>query len=59
VATLVALGLTNRQIAEELGMSGPTAGRHIANILGKLDLHSRAQLAAWAIEYGLLRGHSP
>jgi pimeloyl-ACP methyl ester carboxylesterase/DNA-binding CsgD family transcriptional regulator len=58
VATLVALGLSNRQIAEELVIAGSTAERHIANILNKLDFHSRAQIAAWTVEQGLLPGRS-
>jgi len=53
VAVLVALGLTNRQIAERLVLSGGTAERHVANILSKLGYHSRAQIAAWAVEHGL------
>ena len=53
VAILVALGLTNRQIAERLVLSVGTAERHVANILSKLGYHSRAQIAAWAVERGL------
>ena len=30
-----------------------TVATHISNILGKLDLTSRAQIAAWAVERGL------
>jgi pimeloyl-ACP methyl ester carboxylesterase/DNA-binding CsgD family transcriptional regulator len=56
VATLVALGLSNRQIAEELVIAETTAERHIANILNKLGYHSRTQIAAWAVERGLARG---
>jgi predicted ATPase/DNA-binding NarL/FixJ family response regulator len=54
VATLVARGLTDRQIAETLVIAEGTVGVHLTNIFGKLDLHSRAQLAAWAAEHGLL-----
>jgi pimeloyl-ACP methyl ester carboxylesterase/DNA-binding CsgD family transcriptional regulator len=54
VATLIALGLTNRQIAEDLVIAEATAERHVANILNKLGCHSRAQIAAWAVERGLL-----
>jgi len=46
VATLVAQGLTNRQIAQELVISGRTVENHVANILKKLGLHSRDQVAA-------------
>jgi DNA-binding CsgD family transcriptional regulator len=46
VAALVTQGLTNRQIASELMVSGYTVNNHVANILKKLDLHSREQVAA-------------
>jgi len=46
VAALVAQGLTNRQIASELVLSEHTVHRHVAGILKKLDLHSRAQVAS-------------
>ena len=54
VAALVARGLTDRQIAETLVITEGTVGVHLANIFSKLDLHSRAQLAVWAAEHGLL-----
>ena len=46
VASLVARGLTNRQISTELSISERTAANHVAKILHKLGLHSRAQIAA-------------
>jgi DNA-binding NarL/FixJ family response regulator len=49
VATLVSEGLTNRQIAERLVISERTADRHVSNILAKLGVTSRAQVAAWAV----------
>src|SRR5215203_3233148 len=54
VSVLVAQGFTNRQISTELGISGRTAGNHVGKILGKLGLRSRAQIASWATEHGLL-----
>jgi predicted ATPase/DNA-binding CsgD family transcriptional regulator len=54
VATLVARGLTNRQIAATLVISERTADVHVSNILNKLTLNSRAQLAAWVVRHGLL-----
>jgi DNA-binding NarL/FixJ family response regulator len=48
VATLVAEGLTNAEIAARLGISPGTVGRHLANIYERLDIHSRAALAALA-----------
>jgi class 3 adenylate cyclase len=53
VAALVARGLTNHQVAEELVVTGSTAAKHIENIFGKLGFSSRAQLAAWAVQQGL------
>jgi DNA-binding CsgD family transcriptional regulator/PAS domain-containing protein len=47
VAELVALGLTNRSIAQRLFLSRPTVASHVARILGKLSLASRVQLATW------------
>ena len=48
VVRLVARGLTNRQISTELGISERTAGNHVSKILRKLELRSRAQIAARA-----------
>jgi non-specific serine/threonine protein kinase len=53
VATLVAAGMTNRQIAERLFIAERTAEGHIERIRNKLRLSSRAHLAAWAVEHGL------
>jgi non-specific serine/threonine protein kinase len=49
VARLLARGFSNRQIADELVISLHTAQRHVENILSKLALSSRTQVAAWAI----------
>jgi predicted ATPase/DNA-binding CsgD family transcriptional regulator len=54
VAALIARGLTNRQIAQGLVITEKTAANHVARVLAKLDLHSRAQLAARAADFGLL-----
>jgi DNA-binding CsgD family transcriptional regulator len=48
VLALVARGLTNAEIALALKVSDHTAKRHVANILTKLDLPSRAAAAAYA-----------
>jgi DNA-binding CsgD family transcriptional regulator len=53
VVTLVAQGQSNRAIAAALVVSERTAAKHVENILAKLDLHTRAQIAAWAVERGL------
>ncbi|HUZ26967.1 MAG TPA: LuxR C-terminal-related transcriptional regulator [Streptosporangiaceae bacterium] len=48
VVELIALGKSNKAIAEELFISPATAARHVANILAKLGFTSRSQVAAWA-----------
>lgn len=47
VANLVAEGMTNRQIAEQLYISERTAQTHVQHILTKLGFSGRAQIAAW------------
>jgi DNA-binding CsgD family transcriptional regulator len=49
VAALVARGLSNRRIAERLGVAGSTVQRHVVNIMSKLGLQSRVQLALWYV----------
>jgi predicted ATPase/DNA-binding CsgD family transcriptional regulator len=51
IAHLIARGLSNRAIAEELVISPATAARHVANIMAKLGLNSRAQVAAWITQH--------
>jgi DNA-binding NarL/FixJ family response regulator len=55
VAALVARGLTNKQIADELVIVEGTAAIHVSSILGKLGFTSRAQIAAWATANGLVQ----
>jgi DNA-binding CsgD family transcriptional regulator len=50
VASLVARGLTNREIAKKLFISGRTAEYHVEQIRNKLGFRSRAQIAAWITE---------
>jgi predicted ATPase/DNA-binding CsgD family transcriptional regulator len=52
VATLVARGLRNRQIASELSISEHTVATHVGKTMRKLSLSSRSQLAAWVTEQG-------
>jgi non-specific serine/threonine protein kinase len=49
VVALVARGLTNRQIADQLVIAERTAESHVCNALAKLGLRSRVQLTAWAL----------
>lgn len=55
VLTLIAEGLTNKQIGEQLGISPKTVARHRDNITNKLNLSSRAELTRYAIQKGLIR----
>lgn len=48
IAALLREGLSNREIGERLFLSEWTAATHVRNILTKLNLSSRAQIAAWA-----------
>ena len=49
VLSLLAAGCTNAQIGERLVISRRTAEHHVASILSKLDLRSRAEAAAYAV----------
>jgi DNA-binding NarL/FixJ family response regulator len=51
---LVAAGLSNKQIAARLTLSEHTVHRHVANVLLKLGVSSRAAAAAYAAKHGLL-----
>jgi ATP/maltotriose-dependent transcriptional regulator MalT len=54
VLRLVAEGLSDKEIAERLFLSGHTVHRHISNIRTKLGLPSRAAAVAWAAKNGIL-----
>lgn len=49
----VARGLSNRAIADDLGITERTARTHVSNILAKLGLASRTQAALLAAEFGI------
>jgi non-specific serine/threonine protein kinase len=51
VAMLLLRGLSNRQIAEALVITERTAETHVCRILSKLELGSRAQIAAWVMDH--------
>jgi sugar lactone lactonase YvrE len=53
VASLVAQGLTNREIASRLFISERTAESHVEQLRGKLGFRSRSQVAAWVAAQGL------
>jgi len=48
VARLISEGLTNAEIAEELGIAPKTASSHVEHILAKLGASRRAEIATWA-----------
>ena len=54
VINLVAKGRSNQEIANELVISEKTVKTHVSNILGKLQLEDRTQLAIYAIKKGLV-----
>jgi DNA-binding CsgD family transcriptional regulator len=47
VARLIAEGLTNAAIADELTIAPKTASSHVEHILAKLGVSRRAEIAAW------------
>ncbi|NUQ65381.1 MAG: response regulator transcription factor [Pirellulales bacterium] len=49
----VALGRTNRQIAEELGISHDTVKEHMQRVLNKVGVEDRTQAAVWAVRHGI------
>jgi DNA-binding NarL/FixJ family response regulator len=55
VAAFIAEGKTSREIAELLVITERTAEVHVSNILRKLGFTSRAQIAVWAVEKGLVK----
>ena len=55
VLRLVARGLSNRDIADELVISVRTAGVHVSRILGKLGVRRRGQASAIALSLGAVQ----
>ena len=53
VLRLLPRGLTNREIGDRLYIAERTAATHVQNIFGKLDISSRSEAAAFAVERGL------
>jgi two-component system response regulator NreC len=54
VLRLVAQGYSNSEVAERLGISAKTVDSHRTRLMDKLNLHSRAALTRYALEYGYL-----
>ena len=56
ILLLVAEGKTNKEIAADVFLSDKTVKNYVSSILAKLDLHRRAQAAAFVAKHGLDRG---
>ena len=56
IINLIALGLTNKEIARELYISISTVKTHLENIFYKAGVSNRVQLAIFALKNGLLNG---
>jgi len=54
IITLVSRGMSNKEIASELSLSEGTVRNYLSNILEKLNLRDRTQLAIWAIQSGTM-----
>jgi DNA-binding NarL/FixJ family response regulator len=54
VLRLIARGLSNQQIADELVISVRTVERHINHIYAKLGVHNKAQATAYALSRSLI-----
>ena len=48
----VALGLSNKEIGQSLGISIETVKEHVQNILRKISVNDRTQAAVWAVRRG-------
>jgi len=52
ILELVAIGLTNHDIAAKLEISKRTVDNHISNILTKTNTENRVELVRWALQWG-------
>jgi DNA-binding NarL/FixJ family response regulator len=52
VLTLLAKGMTNKDIAQTLFLSVRTVEAHLRNVYGKLDVASRTEAVLWAVQHG-------
>jgi NarL family two-component system response regulator LiaR len=54
VLTLLVEGMTNRQIAQRLGISLSTVKFHVSAVLSKLDVSSRTEAVSFALKHNLV-----
>ncbi|MEL6778791.1 MAG: LuxR C-terminal-related transcriptional regulator [Cyanobacteria bacterium J06597_16] len=52
IVELVAAGLTNQEISEQLAISKRTVDNHVSNVLNKTDTGNRVALVRWALQSG-------
>ena len=57
VLSLISQGLTNKQASDRLGVSAKTIDSYRTNLMRKLNVHSMAELLAYALREGLLDRH--
>lgn len=55
IAQLVALGRSNRDVAEELVVGVRTVETHLEHIFRKLSVQTRTEVAVWAVQHGQLK----
>src|SRR5207245_11037036 len=53
ILSLVAIGYTNREIAERFSLSGDTVKHHLSNIFDKVGASNRVELTLFAVHHGL------
>jgi len=53
IVVALAEGLTNREIAERVGISEDAVASDLSRVLRKLGLRNRVQVAVWAVKQGL------
>ena len=54
ILRLVATGLSNKGVAAQLGIAQSTVGKHVANILMKMNVSSRTEASAEALRKGVI-----